>query len=164
MGVWREAAAEKSLSDLLELQAGVILLSHGMYYLDDVSKDVSDVSFDVYKNARLHHNQKDNLVKLFYHKPYDEGLCAFYITDSGHWVGYNLVPYYKRLIVNIDIGPLYGIDDVGDSVRESLEWSVRKKGYLFYGTDSINTPPLSADALYLYKASDDAIWGYIPFR
>ena len=80
--------------------------------------------------------------------------------ESGYWIGYNLTPYYKYLLWQINIGSLYGIDNAKNSIRDRLR--SRKRSYTLYGSDNIETPPLSADVPYHYKISDNAVWRYIP--
>jgi hypothetical protein len=92
-------------------------------------------------------------------KYYKEDLYAFYVMDSGYWIGYNLTPYYQYFLWQTNIGLLYGIDSAGSSTRERLQGLSRS--YPLYGSDNIKTPPLSADVLYHYKMSDNVVWRYI---
>jgi hypothetical protein len=83
--------------------------------------------------------------------------------DSGYWIGYNLTPYYQYFLWRTNIGPLYGIDSAGSFTRERLQARRMLGGSRgpLYGADNIKMPPLSADVLYYYKVSDNAVWIHI---
>jgi hypothetical protein len=114
--------------------------------------------------------RKENLIGvLSIHRKYDEDICAFHITDSGYWFGYNMAPYCKYVVWAIDFGRFYGVDKLKISTRERLERVALERGagasgYSLYGSSNIKDPPLSADASYIYKASDNAVWMHLPFE
>jgi hypothetical protein len=135
-------------SSLRQLYAAIVYLRGKG--LDIIYPSLRELTIDYEKSER-----NNNLVTfLSLDQKFDDDIYACYVTESGYWFGYNLAPYYKGIF-----GYLYGIDDVGSFIREGLE-GMRKKNSL-YGSKDINTPPLSADLAYYYKASDDVIWLYL---
>lgn len=112
---------------------------------------------------------KENLIAvLSLTRKYDEDIYAFYITESGYWLGYNLSPYCKYVVWAVDFGRIYGVDEVKPSTRERLAEMARKlegvSGYSLYGSVDIKEPPPYADDKHLYKVSDNAVWLHLPFE
>ena len=80
---------------------------------------------------------------------------SFYITgNSGDvcWLGYNLEPPHLE--------GRFGLDRASPSVKKRIEEFSKQKrfGHFLYGSSSIDSPPISDDMRYLFKASDSVVW------
>ena len=85
----------------------------------------------------------------------DPSIKSFYITgDSGDvcWLGYNLEPPH--------LDGRFGLDKASPTVKKRIEEVSNQKrlGYFFYGSLSIDSPPISDDKRYRFKASDSVVW------
>ena len=85
----------------------------------------------------------------------DPSIKSFYITgDSGDvcWLGYNLEPPH--------LDGRFGLDKASPTVKKRIEEVSNQKrlGYFFYGSLSIDSPPISDDNRYRFKASDSVVW------
>ena len=85
----------------------------------------------------------------------EPSIKSFYITgDSGDvcWLGYNLEPPH--------LDGRFGLDKASLTVKKRIEEVSNQKrlGYFFYGSLSIDSPPISDDKRFLFKASDSVVW------
>ena len=85
----------------------------------------------------------------------EPSIKSFYITgDSGDvcWLGYNLEPPH--------VEGRFGLDRASLTVKKRIEEVSNQKrlGYFFYGSLSIDSPPISDDKRFLFKASDSVVW------
>ena len=85
----------------------------------------------------------------------EPSIKSFYITgDSGDvcWLGYNLEPPH--------LDGRFGLDRASLTVKKRIEEVSNQKrlGYFFYGSLSIDSPPISDDKRFLFKASDSVVW------
>ena len=85
----------------------------------------------------------------------EPSIKSFYITgDSGDvcWLGYNLEPPH--------LDGRFGLDRANLTVKKRIEEVSNQKrlGYFFYGSLSIDSPPISDDKRFLFKASDSVVW------
>lgn len=78
---------------------------------------------------------------------------SFYITgDSGDvcWLGYNLEPPH--------VEGRFGLDRMSPYHKESIEKKRKIHEHFLYGSSSIDSPPISDDKRFLFKASDSVVW------
>ena len=79
---------------------------------------------------------------------------SFYILGDSvdvFWLGYDLEPPH--------VEGRFGLDRASPTIKESIE--KRREllyGHSLYGSLSIDSPPISDDRRYLFKASDSVVW------